>query len=288
MTGVPDAVPVDETAPVDEAASDALSPNRTPSTTVRNSSRMTFSSTARNEPNPLAVGTLPLSTPGSAGSSSCKITCAPGTRFRTSARCNRRPSARDSAMSRTAPLSASSLSPYGSSTTRGKRPRADCLDFQRADVALGVLLQQIQIGGEVTTCPAMVSARPIRDAPTRGLHLCVQVHANSAVLRPTMSAPTPRCGSSGRKGRPGRSPSSPMTMRIASTHVLARQRTDACGRGCRNRGAGALRLRLCLFVRICGHATERRRNRRFLRLSERRANPLRKAAGSATLWHSTG
>ena len=72
--------PAGTTTGVADAASGALSPNRTPSMTVRSCSRTMLSSTARSEPNPLAVGTDPRSTPGRAGSSTlpcCRPACGP-------------------------------------------------------------------------------------------------------------------------------------------------------------------------------------------------------------------
>ncbi len=87
------------------------------STTVRSAARTTAGSIADNVPNPLAVGTEPRSTAGSAGSSSAITNVSrPGTRLRSSTTWPRNPSAKEAAMSRQAPGSDNALSPWRNST----------------------------------------------------------------------------------------------------------------------------------------------------------------------------
>ena len=62
---------------------------------------------ARTRFRPLALGTVPASTAGSPGSSSCRMSCAPGTRARTSATWAAIPSASEAVRSLVAPRSAS-------------------------------------------------------------------------------------------------------------------------------------------------------------------------------------
>ena len=70
-------------------------------------SRSTSSSGARTRDRPLAVGTEPLATAGSAGSSNCTASVAWGRRLATSATCAAAPSASEAARSATRPGSAS-------------------------------------------------------------------------------------------------------------------------------------------------------------------------------------
>ena len=85
--------------------------------TVSSSAEASGGCTTRCLENPEAVGTAPLSTAGSAGSSTCTTReVAPGTRRRTSRMWARSPSANDSARSRRAPWSESTRSPRGFST----------------------------------------------------------------------------------------------------------------------------------------------------------------------------
>ena len=77
-------------------------------------------STAGSMANPLSVGTRPARTAGSHGSSSCRITDAPGTRARTSATCPVTPSASEAVRSRTAPASRSIRPPTGRSISAAR------------------------------------------------------------------------------------------------------------------------------------------------------------------------
>ena len=134
------------------------------------------SSTGLTRFRPLALGTLPASTAGSEGSSTCSSSRAPGTRAATPDRCAATPSASDSVRSRTAPGSASTGSWLRASSRAGRhRPRPADLQLQRALVAVGRLFQRIQVPGQQRLRAAHVPARAVGEAPAPGGHVHRQV-----------------------------------------------------------------------------------------------------------------
>ena len=147
--------------------------------TVRRAAAVTVVSTAPIRFRPLAVGTRPASTAGSAGSSSCSSTAAPGTRFLTSATCAATPSASDWVRSATAPGSASAgfwlrVSSIVAAIVHGPHTAT----FSDGVTAVGGLLKRIQVTLQQPGGVPQVTAGPGGEPPAAGggLHRQAREH----------------------------------------------------------------------------------------------------------------
>ncbi len=139
------------------------------------------------------------------GSSSCRTSCAPGTRRRTSSRWRRSPSAREAARSRQAPASERAASPFLSSRPAASvhgptawtfsGPRYSCVNSSRASRS------------SPSQERARLVSRPGR-SPRRQPLGSTRAYSSTSIpaVRPIMSAPGPRAGSSGRWGKSSKLP----------------------------------------------------------------------------------
>ena len=127
-------------------------------------------------------------------------------------------------MSHTAAGSRSARSPVGQLDRRGQRPRADDLALDRSGVADRGLLEGVEILAEERHAPG-ASRGPAQPrtasrrawSPARGRSTTA---ASSPPVRPIMSAPGPRAGSSATWTKSG---SSPATIRAVSSARRARE-----------------------------------------------------------------
>ena len=143
-------------------------------------------------PKPLAVGTVPASTEGNDGSSSCRTRRARGNRRQTSATCAAEASASDAAMSRTAPASASAGSPRGSSKPAARvHGPASC--SLTGPVYPSPTSSSASRSRASRSPPDVRRGRAGDQPPARRLQVDVQVDSTA---RPAeRSAPGPRAGS---------------------------------------------------------------------------------------------
>ena len=160
---------------------------------------------------PDAVGTRPASTAGSAGSSTCTTRSAPGIRRRTSATWSRSPSA--SACGQLAAGAVVGEHPVaaGPLDGGGQRPRAGDLDLERAGVALGVLLDGVEVLGQQRPRPAVVDAGRVGQPPAGRLQVGAELgdhaRARGRSCRRARRGRAARAGAAGRaarRARPGR------------------------------------------------------------------------------------
>ena len=157
---------------------------------------------------PLAVGTPPASTLGRAGSSSCSSTCAPGTRLRTSPTWPRTLPRATGKVGHRAGVGERGILAAGQLDRGRQRPRPAHCDLQRAPVAVGGLLQRVEIGGQQATRPAQVAARAGGEPPAGGggLHRQVdQQRGGAAGQAGAGPGPGARPGRAGRAVRRERS-----------------------------------------------------------------------------------
>ena len=127
-----------------------------------------WASTERCRQKPDAVGTAPASTAGSAGSSTCTSRSAPGTRRRTSAMWDAEPlGQRLSKLAAGAVVGQDAVAAWPLDGCR-EGPRAGHLDLERPGVALGLLLEGVEVLARAsetarrwsTPPPAPVSRQP--------------------------------------------------------------------------------------------------------------------------------
>ena len=182
--------------------------------------------TVRCRPKPLAVGTPPVSTAASAGSSTCTT-------------------------SRSTPDAAPYVGDVGAEPLRqglgqvatravvgqhlvaarllhggGEGPRPDDLDLERARVVLGLLLEDVEVLGEQRAGPAQVGPGRVGEPPPGGLHVGAEpLRDREPAAGHVASAPRP--GSSGRNGSDGTSPEHQPHRLVEVARVVAGHRADA-------------------------------------------------------------
>ena len=131
--------------------------------------------TERCREKPLAVGTAPASTAGSAGSSSCTTTAAPCERGDGCRRRGRRTaSARAWARSRRAPMSASDLVAAGALDQCCQRPRPDDLDLEGIGTTVTELFDPVEVLRQQRPGSSLVRTRRIRQPPPGWLKVGTQ------------------------------------------------------------------------------------------------------------------
>ena len=121
-----------------------------------------------------------------------------GTRRRTSATWSRSPSASAWARSRRAPKSASTLSPRGRSTVAASVHGPATWTLNVPVVALGLLLEPVEVLGQQAARPPVVDARTRRSAASRPAAGRRRGRPSRPAPRPVIDAATPRPGTSGR------------------------------------------------------------------------------------------
>ena len=127
----------------------------------------------------------------------------PGSRRRTSATWSRSPSASAWASSRRAPWSESTLSPRGFSTVAASVHGPATWTLNGAGVALGLLLDRVEVLGQQRARPAVVDAGRVGQPPPGGLEVDARARRRPPARGRSWSAATPRPGSSGRCGQVG-------------------------------------------------------------------------------------
>lgn len=159
-----------------------------------------------------AVGPVPAGGPhlseqdgDEEGSSSCSTTWAPGKRRLTSARCWRSPSASEAARSRQAPASERAASPFLSSRAAASVQGPTAWTFS------GPSYPWVNSSSASRSSPshdrARLVSRPGR-SPSRHPLGSTRAYSSTSIpaVRPIMSAPGPRAGSSARNGKSSKDP----------------------------------------------------------------------------------